>query len=466
MALSPTLRYYRGQFNPESAYQQTGGGDSGIVSMYNPEQEGQFIDAISKRQERFDTTNLAQQQERIRIGETETYDLAELNNRLKSFETSINDLVKNKYNGDYGAAANEIAKQIGTERTNPFYHFNKQKVEAGKSYLDAKMKIGASFLSSGDPFKVSFNDWQQGQTFDFTPIDSKDITQRSAAMFQNMSKQLMKDTGLMSSPEGQYFRRIEQYGFKDEAEALDFIQNDPIGQKMAKQLYDSMPELSKVENQDAVIDSITQGVYSGIGTSRVDYMTDQSYLDALQQSRIKGGAGASTGKVISLGYMEGPKNIQGKSTSIPIHGVNYMYGTTSQEGTEITSNLKGINNYLSKSLQPGDIQGMTEKDSKLLKDVSEKELVSFSLVPTTDPNDPYVIVLNILGTPQKTKGSSTPVPVPISTKVVGSADKLNLFTQLSLLDPSVFKTYMEQLKEVNPSMYKQMIESINTAKTK
>ena len=118
MALGQQLRYYRGQFNPEAAY-ETSGANSGIISMYNPESMNRFIEAVAQRQERFDTTKMAKAQEIARLGETETYDLPELNNRIKAFESSINDLVKNKYNGDYSAAANEIAKMISLMNRKP-----------------------------------------------------------------------------------------------------------------------------------------------------------------------------------------------------------------------------------------------------------------------------------------------------------------------------------------------------------
>jgi len=286
MALGQTLRYYKGQFNPEAAY-DTAGSNGGIISMYNPNSMNKFIEATTQRQERFDTAKLAEAQEIARLGETETYDLPELNNRIKSFESGINDLVKNKYNGDYSAAANEIAKMIGTERTNPFYHFNKQKVEMSKAYLDTKMKLGANFLSAGNPLDVTFKDWQQGKTFDFTPVNSADITQRSASVFQNFAKQIMGDSGLQLSPEGQYFKNTVQQGFRNTDEALDFAEKSGL----LDQIYSSMPELQGVDNQEAVLDAIKQGAMAGIGTTETRYMANQDFIsraDLLKASKDSG----------------------------------------------------------------------------------------------------------------------------------------------------------------------------------
>jgi hypothetical protein len=474
MASLKELRYYRGNYNPSQRYRQAGeaygqmdssGGDD-IFSMYNPDQENQFIDAIAKRQERFDVANLAQQQERVRIGETETYDLAELNNRLKSFETGINETVKSKYNGDYGAAANEIAKMIGTERTNPFYHFNKQKVEMGKAFLDAKMKLGSKFMSANSPFDVSFQDWQKGKTFEFTPINRDDIVKDAAIEFGSIADTIQNDPTFRSTVGGQYFIATMQNGLRDPAAVMEYMKS-PDGEQMIQNIIEKNPELAKFNRED-LMGAVTEGAYAAIGKTQRQIVADQSYLDDLQQSRIKGSSGGSQGKVVTLGYIGGPvSTTTGKPIKIPVHALNPMYGTTSGEGTEIDKNIKGVDTYLTKLLQKGDIIGVTSEDSKLLKDVETKELISFALVPiATTTGDPCDIILNIMGTPAKTKNNRTPVPVPISTRVFDPNDKVNILTQLSLLDPSVLATYMEQLKEVNPAAHASMVKAINEAKTK
>lgn len=304
-ALGQTLRYYRGQFNPGAAYQGDGSDGSGIISMYNPESQAQFIDAVAQRQGRFDATVAALAETKARIGETETYDIAELNKRLKSFESSINSVVKDKYNGDYSAASNEIAKMIGTERTNPFYHFNKQKVEMGKAYLDAKMKIGPGFMSSGNPFNISFEDWQKGKTFEFTPIDSRDVTKASAAVFQNFSKKLMGDSGLMSSPEGQYFVNLRKYGFQSTEEALDYAEKHGL----LDQIYQSMPELAGVQEKEAVKSAIAQGAAYGIGTTEKQYLSNQAF-GPLLDAKLAGEASGVGRGLTEAQYTEAPKSVQ------------------------------------------------------------------------------------------------------------------------------------------------------------
>jgi hypothetical protein len=458
------LRYYRDSYNPGSSY-YGGTEESPVISMYNPQSQQQFIQAVAQRQERFDATNAAVAAEKARIGETETYDLPELTKRLKDFESNINTTVKDKYNGDYGAAANEIAKMIGTERTNPFYQFNKQKVEMSKAYLDTKMKLGSNFLSAGNPLNVTFQDWQQGKTFDFTPVNREDIVRQSAQEFSSLANTIMSDPKLQSTAGGQYFLSTMQYGLKDPQALQEYLGTEQ-GQQMIANIKANNPTLAQLP-QDQVMSAIIEGAHSAIGKTVKDYMADQSYLDALQQSRIKGSQGASesTGKISTLGYIPGPKGSDGKEMAIPIHSLTTLYGTTTAETNEVIKNIEGIDTYLTEKLQPGDLQGMTEKDSKLLKDIANKKLVSFSMIPTTDPKDFFILNLNIIGTPAKTKNNKSPVPVYISTKVMDSQDKLNLFRQLSLLDPIVFNTYMDQLRDINPQAYLKMTGAIDKAKT-
>jgi hypothetical protein len=391
MALNTTLRYYRGQFDPEKAYQSSNSGNPDVVSMYNPESMNQFIEAVGNRQGRFDSANAALAETKARIGETETYDIKGLSDRLKSFESGINDTVKNKYNGDYGAAANEIARMIGTERSNPWYHFNKQKVEMGKAYLDSKMKIGAGFMSSGNPMDVSFEDWQNGKTFEFTPIDSKDITQKSAAVFQNYSKKLMGDSGLMNSPEGQYFVNLRKYGFQSPEEALDYAEKHGL----LDQLYQSMPELAGVKDKEAVMSAIAQGASYGIGTTEKQYLSNQTFGPMLD-AQLAGGSGPRRGLTESQ-YTEAPKNVQNVMDS------SYWNFKKDPLAKEVAQKygIPGINTYDDLvnyrksgawSLNRGDEQKMADK---ALDDIKTKLNTDLQGSPTMFAQKVYNI--NLLG---------------------------------------------------------------------
>lgn len=479
------LNYYRGQYDPSDMYEGAGG--ASIISMYNPQSQAQFIDAVAKRQERFDVAKMAQAQEMARIGEMETYDMAELTKRLKEFEGGINSLVKDKYNGDYSAAANEIATKIGTERSNPFYHFNKQKVEMGKAYLDAKMKLGANFLSSGNPFDVSFQDWQGGKTFEFTPINSADITSRSAALFQNFAKKLMSDSGLMNSPEGQYFRNVQQYGFQSPEEAMAYAQKHGL----LDQIYESMPELAGVQNQEAVANAIFQGASYGIGTTKVDYMANREYLDPMDRAKLtadttpnviaeagtvnfpgdkkdvlrrpmwSGVRDAAAKDITGYDSYQAVKDLKGKEGRDAKRTVDaeivrrtsdsastmYIFSPTSTMGSEGLRNYKAVKEqadlFLNDGVANGDIIGVDKTASKQLDDLSEREFKGFSLIKSSNPEMPYYINLLVKGTPgTKDKSGRKAKPIEVNTLLNPESfwDNKNLLEGLNQLDSRIGHT--------------------------
>jgi len=497
-ALGSTLRYYRGQFSPEQAYQPVGN-ELDIISMYNPDVEGRFTEAIEKHQGRFDIAKAAEAAELARIGEMETYDLSELNNRLKAFESGINNTVKEKYNGDYGAAANEIAKMIGTERTNPFYHFNKQKVEMGKAYLDSKIKLGANFLSVGNPFNISFKEWQSGKSLEFTPVNKEDIVRAAAAVGQNFSKMVTGDSGLQLTPDGQYFKNTIQYGIKDLAHLDDFIAKSGVDQ----QIYESMPELAGIENQDAVQDAIRQGLTAAIGTSDTRYLANQGYLDALQQARLQGLGGAGSGRVSIVGETLPPVSmkdllksdlwsvdrdkiateenvkagrsdittykdsdhatkkkiedrllnevINNKKFSTPLYQLNDYAGITSESRTEIQNAKKNINDAVN-NLQPGDLVGADEGESKALKNMTNFDVKGFSVINTRNPQMPLIVNLQLMGTPVERRSTGTPKPVPVNAIINPASlyDVTRFINYIGMLDNRIYSSIMNRMWELNP----------------
>ena len=498
MALGQTLRYYRSQFNPENAYQPVGD-ELDIISMYSPESQNRFVEAVGQHQQRFDAAKAAEAAEIARIGDMETYDLSELNKRLKTFESGINSTVKDKYNGDYGAAANEIAKMIGTERTNPFYHFNKQKVEMGKAYLDSKMRLGANFLSSGNPFNVSFQDWQNGQSFEFTPVNKEDIVRAAQAVGQNFSKMVTSDSGLQLTPDGQYFKNTIQYGIKDLAHLEDFIAKSGIDQ----QIYESMPELVGIENQDVVQDAIRQGLTSAIGTSDTRYLQNQGYLDDLQQARLSGLGGAGSGRVSIVGetlppvsmrdllksdlwsfdrdkiateenvkagrsgittYKDSDRDtkkkiedrmlnevINNKKFSTPLYQLNDYAGITSESRAEIQNAKKNINDAIN-NLQPGDLVGADEGESKALKNMADFDVKGFSVINTRNPQMPLIINLSLTGVPVEKRSSGTPKPVPVSALINPASlyDVTRFINYIGMLDNRIYSSIMNRMWELNP----------------
>ena len=478
------LAYYKGEYNPMAQ-----GGDPSIISMYNPEAQQQFLGAVQERQKRFDQGNMEVQAEKARIGETETYDMKDLTNRLNAFESNINDLVKTKYNGDYGAAANEIANSIGTERTNPFYAFNKQKVEMGKAYMDAKMKMGPDFLSAGNPFDVSFSDWQNGKSLQFTPINKNAITQSVAEIFKPLSEAIRSAPQESLTPDQQFIMLKIQKGMATPQEVMHFVQNDPNGQKMMQQALSSMPELAGVKDQKAVMNAAMEGAYQAIGSSQIDFRENPAYADALIRAR-KGQSGANNGIIESgrtldqtptsdlssapefqisrdkraalvlakLGksvvpYNDAPHAVRkavdedmqntfanNKDFASPYYTLNpTAEGVDTKAFGEYEARKKIVNTLLN-NLPQGTLHGSTAKDSKAMKELSDYELKGYQYTVTEDPNMPIVWHMDVTGLPPK-KGTGTPVRQPVSAKVAPDANNFNqnFIHTLYQIDPQ--KTY-------------------------
>ena len=271
-------RYYQG-ISPNRMANSVPTGQSGgppIYSMYRPESEAGLTQAVAGRQQRFDAANQGVAQELARMGDIETYDRGELEGRVGTFKGKVNKLVQDKYGGDYSAAANELAIMVGQERGDPFYAFNKQKVEAVKTYQQDKRRLGANFLSVGDPTDVGLNDWKEGATFEYTPINKQDITAASVNVFKSMANAIRKPGAWQDTAGGRLIQHMDQRGFGTPEEVDDFL-GTKEGQMMVEEIYNSMPELAGIKDQQAVTDAIRTGAYSAIGRTERQAVGNPAY---------------------------------------------------------------------------------------------------------------------------------------------------------------------------------------------
>ena len=414
MAIAQSLRYYRGQFNPESIYDaQNRNSDVAIYSMYNPEAEQAFIEAVGKRQERFDTTNLAYAAEKARIGEMETYNLAGLTKQLSNFENKIKETVRDKYNGDWGAAANEVARMIGTERSNPFYHYNKQQVEMGKAYLNSKMQLGSNFMSVGNPFNVSFEDWQRGKSLEFTPVNREEIVKQAATEFSSLANLILRDPTLQSTAGGQYLLSTVQTGIADPTELMKYLETDE-GQVMIDNIKANNPILDSLP-QDEVMDAIVEGAHSAIGKTTIDYMPNQDYISNSDKASANGTGSAGSNLIYNKGYIDVDKNLEkmlgtspdGKPIALEIFALQEITPSMlNQKGiNEIKARRDWVNEFAQKlvtgpKVNPG-IEYASKKDRKAAEEMTDNvSITGFGF----NPGKPD-IVLSLRGT-DKDKNTS------------------------------------------------------------
>jgi hypothetical protein len=501
MAQRSNLRYYGGQYDSSNMYDNAG--PAGVISMYNPESQAQLIDAVAKRQERFDTAKMAMAQEKARIGETETYDMAELTKRLNSFEGGIKGLVKDKYNGDYSAAANEIATMIGTERSNPFYHFNKQKVEMGKAYLDTKMKMGSNFMATNSPFDVSFQDWQNGKTFEFTPVNREDIVRQAATEFGSLKDIIMGSPRLQSTAGGQYFMQTIDRGIKDPKALREYL-DKPEGQQMINNIIANNPILAQLPREQ-LMSAVFEGAHSAIGRTEIDMMPNRGYEAglAVQQDSLPSGKLIVTGSekldigkksIYSHPVLEGVRNeaakkmgkiagfdvdtyeeldaLKGrdarialkatkeiilqefnekyKNASVPVIDINSMWGNTVGSRGEVKANLDGINEYLNRDMATGDLVGEDKESSKLLDGMTDIGFRGVSVIPTGLEENPFVYRITIEGTPPA-KGAKKAKPIEVRTLIHpdNAIDAFNLFREFQSLDKGFLQTLYNEYKYIS-----------------
>lgn len=243
-----------------------------IYSMFNPQVEASMSESLRNRQGRFDAAVAGSAAEIARIGDLETADKDELTNRLKAVEGGIKSIVNDKYNGDYSAAAPELTQLIAKERNDPFYSFNKDKVEAVKLEQKARMQLGANYLSAKSPSQVKYADWQRGATLDFQPVNRQDIVKQAAFAIQGYANQIVNDPVLRDTKDGRFVISKIQSGFKDKADVMNFLATNP---ELVNSIM-STPGLQGL-NEGEVMNAIYEGAHAGIGKTNVNIMRNPSF---------------------------------------------------------------------------------------------------------------------------------------------------------------------------------------------
>jgi hypothetical protein len=146
------------------------------------------------------------------MGETETFDPEQLQGRVSGMQESINKMVKDKYGGDHGAAVNEISRMLSSERRNPFYGLNKEKVRQGRILEQARAKNPDRLIATNDPFNVDIT--QAGVTSEDLQAGFRLRTNDAKYVRENFSAAEKKATDFIaknSNIEG-YTQKIAKQG--------------------------------------------------------------------------------------------------------------------------------------------------------------------------------------------------------------------------------------------------------------
>lgn len=272
-----------------------------------------FVSAVANRQQLFNQAYSMPISEISRIGSLETADKPELNARLGEFIDKVNSVV-DKYNGDYSAAAQELAQVIGLERANPFYAYNQQKVNAVKLEQQTRAQLGANYLSALNPSEVTYEQWKENPELfsKYTPVNRQDIVKTAMTAFAPIAKAISeKDpailTRLQGDPEGQYFLAQIQNGFKNPQEVVDFLTKNKVGRQIVSDIMEKIPAIADLPSGQ-VMSAITEGAMSAIGPTKTQIVPDQGY-----KSRAVGDTNTSFGiGVVSSEGVNEPGSILSK----------------------------------------------------------------------------------------------------------------------------------------------------------
>jgi len=129
-------------------------------SFYDPSRVGDFIQSSQQSGQEYDIAYagaLAAQDELAQslVG---MKDIAAKNQILNESIGDMNTTVKEKYGGDWGAAAKDIAAQVTQVRSDPFWNTAKEADRQRKIAEDLKIKYGPNAFIFNDPTKIGVMD--------------------------------------------------------------------------------------------------------------------------------------------------------------------------------------------------------------------------------------------------------------------------------------------------------------------
>lgn len=350
-------------------------GNSVYQPVYDPNETARMADLLNKSQQRYDVGIGEFNEFQGQIGGMQTYDTNGLQNRTNEFTAKVQDVVKNQYNGDYGNAANEIAKMIAQEKSNPFYKFNAEQLKQAQAFEQAKIQrrnSGERFVGLNDPRKINLQEAMQNN--DFTKLQAdyliapdydqvateliKDVPYNASEFYRGLSKAEQATFGeamqtgdlsgfLVKSGYASNTEKLKQLesglskslynkhkdAFNAEAEAAGFKSGEEYAKSVVK---NKIPQLSFTKSTVDVDNMNSKdGGKSGNSNGVFRAITDTSVIDESTQDNINGITSAISEKRLSL---NDPKYKQtGLSSYLGVAGT--VAGYDAEKNKEYAKNL-------------------------------------------------------------------------------------------------------------------------------
>lgn len=290
-------------------------------STFAPADLGVVQHGLEGRQQRYDTANSAWQQSKAQLYDDPSYDPNAKQEVVKAIEGNFENVYKS-YNGDMGAAVNDLTNMIANSRKNPYFNLNKTALEEQKKYEALKQAYGAKgleFKGMKQGLKDEKGNWRKPEDFKAEVVQDLERDKTLAGIIEQSLEQVSREGRLHGSGIEGVLEGVTEYGkglhqdYKRKG-ILEEYKKTPEGQLHMRMLKE-LPGY-KSDNPDQAL---------------------EDYVNAAITNRI---APAS----ISRQYQNLPKDTEGSGSKTPpeadIYGIEQT--TTKTGGTKLFSSGSDI----------------------------------------------------------------------------------------------------------------------------
>lgn len=249
------------------------------IPQYVPMDIGTMSDILDRKQAKYNeayAAPLAFEDAFSQIDVGDASNIAGKNAILGKFQNRIQEIV-DRYGGDYGAASEDIAREISKERSNPFYQLAPKAAEAAKQYTLHKKQLG-DFGFEKTPLNTQFLD-EKGNiinsNFNYELGDIRYVDPIVAAKAEGYAK---GRTGTINRNLGNGWMELgSQYGFKNQEEAAKWL-NTEEGNNFLNTIY---PQLGIQSGSNEKVDNRVRDIALSalVGKEDVRLVEDNNYID-------------------------------------------------------------------------------------------------------------------------------------------------------------------------------------------
>ena len=341
-------RSYRGMYNYQRPTVRQ------YESFFNPVPIEFIQEQLRGRQQQYDAAYagaLAGRDEfaNIQVGMA---DLASKNQLISKGMDNINRMVEEKYGGDWGRAAKEVARNVSQMRSDPFWNAQKEMEKRRQAFQEDISKYGSKAMIFGaDPRQMSTIDPATGQVRDISQLTGRVVEQGDWAktaqtLMSGLSADVYQNFGLTEGELQGYIsgtKRTEITRKKIEKMASDpaiqqaFLREHPEFREAFEQGDDQMRQRFGFQNYDTINAAVKDQLLGASASAETSRLERSLMADWRQKLSAETAA-----KNKSIGAFGPINELEATATG---------YGTSKQEMREIKGKYF-FNNALSDSFTP------------------------------------------------------------------------------------------------------------------